>query len=206
MLGHSQKSANRKLARIALLCSSPICSLGLTSCANETRYEDPGAVETIDERFGQTDLHLIATEMSDSFLATQVWEGEQPRIVMGGVKNRTRQHLDTKNITDTIRTAFVQSGKFSVLAGDQGIGEIQQETAYQQSGAVDVESAVQLGQQLGAEYVFYGRFTEIAKSKDRVRSRFMKFTLNAVNVQTRQITWAEEKEISKITEKALLGW
>lgn len=181
------------------------CLLGLiataAACSQETRYEDPEAVETIDARFGQTDLHLIAEEMTDSFLATDAWGvGSQPRLVVGEVRNRTKQRVDTKNITDTIRTALVQSGKFTVLAGDQGIAEINKEVDYQQSGAVDMAAAVELGKQLGAEYVLYGRFTEIAKKNDDIQSRFMKFTLNAVNVQTRQLLWAHEKEISKITE------
>ncbi|KAA3606723.1 MAG: penicillin-binding protein activator LpoB [Planctomycetota bacterium] len=172
----------------------------LAACSTETRYEDPEAVETIDARFGQTDLQVIAETMTQSFLQANVWgEGEKPTLLFGGVTNVTKQHVDTKNITDTIRTALVQSGKFRIVVGDQGLGEIQKEVDYQQSGAVDPTTAVELGKQRGAEYVLYGRFSEIAKKKGDIHSRFMKFTLNAVNVQTRELVWAEEKQISKIT-------
>ncbi|HEX9792685.1 MAG TPA: penicillin-binding protein activator LpoB [Planctomycetota bacterium] len=194
---------NRSIRNL-LLAAAAVAPLA--ACSDRVRYEDPEAVETIDPRFGSTDLQTIARELTDSFLATNAWTGERPRIVFGGVANRTKQHLDTQNITDTIRTSLVQSGKFRVLAGDQGIDEIAKETDYQQSGAVDRAAAVQLGMQLGAEYVFFGRFTEIAKEAGSVESRWMKFTLNAVDVQTREIVWADEVQISKIKDSSFLGW
>lgn len=184
-----------------------IALLGLaSSCADDVRYEDPERIETIDERFGGSDLLMIAQDMTQSFVNSNAWGGAKPRIVFGGVKNRTQQHVDTVNITDTIATALIQSGKFTVLAGQQGIAEIKQETDYQGSGAVDQAAAVELGKQLGAEYVFYGRFTEIAKQEGGTKSRWLKFTLNAANVQTREIVWADEKILSKIKEKSFLGW
>ncbi|MBT3340014.1 MAG: penicillin-binding protein activator LpoB [Planctomycetes bacterium] len=176
------------------------------SCSTKVTYEDPEQIETINSDFGYSDLENIAAEMTQSFLGSGAWGGEKPRIVFGGVQNRTEQHLDTVNITDTIRTALLQSGKFRVLAGDQGIAELSKETDYQTSGAVDQEMAVKMGAQLGAEYVFYGRFTEIRKSAGDTKSSFLKFTMNAVNVQTRELVWADEARISKREEKSLFGW
>ncbi len=184
------------------LCALAFCG----ACANKVTYEDPEGVEVLTTGFSYTDLQAIAQEMTESFTASNVWGGDRPRIVFGGVDNRTNQHIDTQNITDTIRTALIQSQKFSVVAGDQGIAEMDKELAYQASGVVDAAAAAELGRQLGAEYVFYGRFTSITNSADDVRSVFYKFTLNAVNVQTRQIVWADEKQLRKRSEKAFLGW
>jgi len=179
----------------------------LAGCGGTTvRYEDPAKVETINSDFGSTDLLMIAQKMTQSFTNSNVWGEGKPRIVFGGVKNRTRQHLDTQNITDTIRTALIQSGKFTVLAGQEGIEELNRESTYQQSGAVDQAAAVELGKQLGGEYVLFGRFTEIRKRNDDIKSSWLKFTMNAVNVQTREIVWADEQQISKIEEKASVGW
>lgn len=176
------------------------------ACADRVTYQDPEAPDTINARFGGGDLLMIAQDMTQSFLNAGVWGEGKPRIVFGGVKNRTRQHIDTQNITDTIRTALVQSGKFVVLTADEGLEEIRKETDYQQSGAVDQATAVELGKQYGSEYVFYGRFTEIPKKDGGDKLSWYKFTLNAVNVQTRQIVWADEKTISKLEEESVLGW
>ena len=192
-----------RTALTLLLAAAP-----LASCSTSVTYEDPEGIEILDTDFSYSDLKMIAQDLSDSFLATGAWGDDVPRIVVGGVVNRTNQHIDTQNITDTIRTAFVQSGKFSVLetAGAQGLDELEKELDYQKSGAVDQAAAVELGKQLGAEYVFYGRFTTITAGKDDVRSVYYKFTLNAINVQTRQIVWADEKDLRKRKEKSLFGW
>ena len=186
-----------------LLCCA---ALTATACSTTPSYEDPDAVYVAGNEFGFSDLHLIAEQMTNSFLATDAWGGEKPRIVFGGIQNATNQHIDTRNITDTIRTALIQSGKFTVLAGEQGIGEIQAETGYQQSGAVDLASAVELGRQSGAEYVFYGRFTTLASVDGNTKEVYYKFTMNSVNAQTREIAWAEEKRIRKREKKSLFGW
>ncbi len=192
--------------RITTALLAGLALFGLASCQTRTTYEDPEGTEVLSTDFSYTDLMAIAQDMVDSFLGTNVWGEERPRIVMGGVVNRTDQHIDTQNITDTIRTALIQSGKFTVLASDQGIAELEKELEYQQSGAVDQAAAVELGKQLGAEYVLYGRFTNLREKRGDVESVWYKFTLNAVNVQTRQIVWADEKILRKREEKSFLGW
>lgn len=178
----------------------------LTACSGNVTYEDPEGTEIIGIGFSYTDLNQIANELTDSFLATNAWGNDTPRLVFGGVENRTNQHIDTQNVTDTIRTKLIQSFKFTVVAGEQGIGEMDNEIAYQQSGAVDQAAAVELGRQLGAEYVVYGRLTSIYEKRGDVQSIFYKFTFNAVNVQTRQIIWAAEERIRKREEQSLFGW
>ncbi|MCH2101363.1 MAG: penicillin-binding protein activator LpoB [Planctomycetes bacterium] len=191
------------MSRIAALFLSSLVAI---SCSHKVQDIDPNDPESINLAFGFDDLKVIATNMTQSFLDSNAWGGDRPRIVFGGIQNRTTQHIDTINITDTIRTALIQSQKFTVLAGDQGIGEIDNELAYQQSGAVDLASAAELGKQLGSEYVFYGRFTEIRKQRSDTTATWYKFTMNAVNTQTRQIVWADEQDIAKKETKAFIGW
>lgn len=181
-------------------------SLFAASCSHNVQDIDPNDPENINLAFGFDDLKIIATDMTQSFLDSNAWGGDRPRVMFGGIQNRTTQHIDTVNITDTIRTALTQSQKFTVLAGEQGLGEIDSEVAYQQSGAVDLASAAELGKQLGAEYVFYGRFTEIRKQRSDTAAAWYKFTMNAVNTQTRQIVWAEEQDIAKKETKSFFGW
>jgi penicillin-binding protein activator len=183
-----------------------LLTLAASSCSHNVEVIDPESGETINIEYGFGDLMTIANTMTQSFMASDAWGGDRPRVVFGGVRNRTQQHLDTENITDTIRTSLIQSGKFSVLSGDVGLAEIDKETAYQQSGAVDLATAAELGKQLGAEYVLFGAFREIRKQRGDTTAAWYKFTLNAVNTQTRQIVWADEESIAKKEEKSFLGW
>jgi penicillin-binding protein activator len=180
-------------------------ALAAGACSGNVQQIDPEGNETINIEFGFGDLKAIANDMTQSFLGSDAWGGERPRIVFGGIRNRSTQHIDTENITDSIRTALIQSGKFTVLAGSIGISEIIEEVDYQQSGAVDLASAAELGKQLGAEYVLYGAFREIRKQRGSTTATWYKFTLNAVATQTRVIVWAKEKDIAKKEEKSFLG-
>lgn len=188
---------------LLLLALAPVAA-----CSNKVTYEPPDEIEILSTDFSYSDLKMIAQDLTDSFLATGVWGKDVPRIVVGGVVNRTNQHIDTVNITDTIETVFVQSGKFNVLtaAGDFGLEQMEKELAYQQSGKVDQVAAVELGKQLGAEYVFYGRFTSMQAAGGDVESIVYKFTLKAVNVTTRQLVWTDEKDLRKRKEKSWFGW
>jgi uncharacterized protein (TIGR02722 family) len=187
---------------LLLLALAPI-----GACSSSVTYEDPEAIEILDTDFSYSDLKMIAQDLTDSFLGSGTWGNDVPRIVIGGIVNRSNQHIDTVNITDTIETVFVQSGKFTVLAaaGDFGLEQIEKELAYQQSGKVDQAAAVELGKQLGAEYVFYGRFTSMQSEGGNVESIVYKFTLKAVNVQTRQQVWQDEKDLRKRKEKGWFG-
>jgi hypothetical protein len=169
-------------------------------------YEDPEQVETMTAKFGFTDLKLIAQSMTQSFLGSDSWGGDRPRIVLGEFRNRTSEHIDISNVTDTIRTSLVQSQQFSILAGDVGIFEIQKELDYQQAGTVDQALAVELGKQMGAEFVFYGALTDINKEKGSTEAVWFKFNMSAVNVQTREIIWQAEETIAKKKEKSFFGW
>ena len=73
------------------------------SCSHKVEDIDPNDPENINLAFGFDDLKTIATDMTQSFLDSNRWGGDRPRILFGGIKNRTQQHIDTVNITDTIR-------------------------------------------------------------------------------------------------------
>ena len=185
---------------------TPILLLPVLACSNQVTYEDPEAVETLTAEFGATDLMMIAHDMTQGFLGSGTFGDEKPIVVFGGIQNRTAQRIDTRSISDTIQTSLLQSGKFTIVAGDSGLEEIDREIALQRSGKVDMAYAAEMGRQKGAEFVLYGRMSEIHKEAGRTESRWVKFTLNAVNVQTREILWADEVTISKRETKALLGW
>ena len=180
-------------------------ALAVPACSDVVTYEDPEQVETMTAKFGFTDLKLIAQSMTQSFLGSDSWGGDRPRIVFGGFRNRTSEHIDISNVTDTIRTSLVQSQQFSILAGDVGIFEIQKELDYQQAGMVDQVLAVELGKQMGAEFVFYGALTSINKEKGSTEAVWFKFNMSAVNVQTREIIWQAEETIAKKKEKSFFG-
>ena len=133
---------------------------------------------------------------------------------MGGVENRTSEHIDTQAITDSIKTALLKSGKFRLTASNQGQQEIEDQVRFQQgSGRVDPATAKAYGRQFGADVVVYGRLISIEKSDGRTIESggykkddvYYKFTLECVDIETGEILWIDEEEIRKFEETGLFG-
>ena len=168
------------------------------SCARKTQYGDAAAQEALTVDFGSSDLQMIAQKMVSSLLtAAVIQEVGLPTIQVLRVANKTDEHIDTKAITDKIRTALLQSGKIRFVAAEVR-DEIIRELEYQAgSGYVDKATCKRLGKQIGADFLLSGELTSIRKKSGRKTDLYFKITLNLVELETGLIRWAEEKEIRK---------
>jgi uncharacterized protein (TIGR02722 family) len=200
-----------------------LCGLLALGACSSTRYEDPDRVETITIDFGSTDLQTLAASMVQSLNASpqlgymdHSGKGEDKRIIvaMGGVNNRTSEHIDTTGITDSIKVSLLQGGRFRFVANQQGQDELGEQVRFQQgSGRVDPAQARAFGQQMGSDVVIYGNLRSIEKSKRRNIEDGMKktddvwyqFVLECVNVTTGEIIWANSKEIRKTKKTGIFG-
>ncbi len=196
----------------------PVLFLGCSSI----EYDDPGRVETLTIDFGSTDLQTLAGEMVDSLIRSPALNYiEHPddrtdrRIVMlmGGISNRTTEHIDTAGITDKMRVKLLNSGKFRFVAGELGQDEIEGQVRFQQgSGRVDPEKARAFGKQVGADTVLYGTLRSIDKEKGRSledlydkEDLYYQFVLSCVNVESGEILWSDEAEIRKTARTGIFG-
>ncbi|MGH8677200.1 MAG: penicillin-binding protein activator LpoB, partial [Burkholderiales bacterium] len=120
-------------------------------CAKQVRYGDAQAVDTVNLQFGSTDLQVIAESMTRSMLqAPVIANGNQPIVTVQEVRNKTSEYIDTRAITDSIRSQLSNSGRvrFAVdeAAMAQQIGEVQR----QQSEYYAKNQAVEVGRMVGS--------------------------------------------------------
>lgn len=178
----------------------------LSGCAPKVSYGDPQAVETVNVDFGSTDLQMIAERMVKSLLESPVIGTRRPVLYVANVKNKTDEHIDTKNITDKIRTALLRSGRVRFTAATEQNDELLRQLEYQvDSGLVRPDTQKRFGQQVGADYFLFGELTNIRKTRGRVTDQYMKFTLNLVDIESGLIEWADEREIRKGEKRPLFG-
>lgn len=204
----------------ALLLGS-LLALASASCSG-TGYGDPGKKETFDADYGRTDLQTFASGSVASLktsprLARYGGDPAQPvKLYLGGIQNRTGEHLETAGIRDKIQTALVNSEQrqFAILADIAGRIEISEELRYQhESGNVAPEEARAIGRQLGAQVVLYGTLYSIEKKRGRSieslgsksKDVYYQFVLNAVDVESGEILWAHEQELTKRQRVSLFG-
>lgn len=185
-----------------------VAAVALTACSGLSKpttaqapvaYGDAKAVDTVDEKFGSTDLQMIAEKMTQSMLESPVLVG-RPTVSVEGVKNKTNEYIDTPNITNTIQNALLKSGKVRFVRSraemKEGVEELQRQ---QQSGMY--KKGATAGNYVAAKYTLEGEFTKIEKKNAAVKDVFFKFTLKMFDVSQGTIEWMEEKEIRKTVQR-----
>jgi len=189
---------------VRVIAATLLCSLlGIAGCAKEgVRYGDPRGVETVTNEFGSTDLQMIAESMTRSMLnAPVISSNNQPIVTVQDVKNKTSEYIDTRAITDSIRSELQKSGrvKFAVDAAEmrQQIEELQR----QQSEYYDANKSTEVGKMVGAAFRLEGNITSIVKQAKDVKDVYYKFNLQLWNIQSGLLEWTDEKEIRKTTSK-----
>ena len=180
---------------IILLC------LSCLACSKRVEYGDPTATETLTIDFGSTDLQMIAEKMVQSLLSSPAVQlGNRPVVLVSGVRNKTDEHIDTKAITDKIRTTLLNSGEVQFTASEVR-QEVLDELEYQrESGYVNPETRKPVGKMVGTDFLLAGEISSINKQKDDTKDVYYKITLNLVDIETGLISWADEKEIRKREE------
>lgn len=183
-------------------------ALLLAGCASQPQvtYQDPTAVETLTTEFGTTDVQLITDKMVSSLLETPVLGTDRPVIWVSPIRNKTSEHIDTKMITDRIRTAMLKSGKVRFTAASDISNELQQQLEYQNDASiVDPGTAAKRAKQVGAKFMIYGEIGSIVKRTDTASLVDYQVTLNLTNVETGLIEWADDKSIRKGTARRAVG-
>jgi uncharacterized protein (TIGR02722 family) len=205
-----------KLTATTILASA----LFLGACSS-LQYDDPDKVETLTIDFGSTDLQSLSAHMVQSLITSPQLNyinktGDDKRIIlyMDRINNRTGEHIDTEGISDAMRAPILNSGKFRLAATKQGQESIGDQVRFQQGeGRVDPAQAKAFGKQMGADVVLYGNLRSIEKSKSRNLEDvaykkddvWYQFTLEATNLETGEVIWADSKELRKTKKTGLFG-
>jgi uncharacterized protein (TIGR02722 family) len=194
-----------KNLKLFCLTLALILAAGCASSGTRVRYADPGATETLTADFGSTDLHMITEKMVVSLLKSPALEG-RPVIFVDNVRNNTHEHIDTKSITDKIRTVLLRQGKVRITARSDIPDSLLGEQEFQSSNLADPGTIVKMGKLAGAQFILYGAITSIAKRTGGKQDIWFKITLNLTNVQDGLIEWTDDKEIRKVAKKKAIGW
>jgi uncharacterized protein (TIGR02722 family) len=188
--------------RLAVLPLVAALALAAGCATDKTRYGDAKGVETVTNTFGSTDLQLIAEAMTRSMQqAPVIISGNLPIVTVQEVKNKTSEYIDTRAITDTIRSELQKGGKVRFAVDAAGMSEQLEELKRQQGDAYAKETAVEKGQMLGAQYRMEGNVTSIVKQVKDVKDVYYKFNLQLWNIRNGLLEWSDEKEIRKTTTK-----
>ena len=193
--------------------------LTLSGCAS-VKYGDATATETVNERFGSTDLQMTAKNMTESLLASPVSgdataANKRPVMFVERIANKTDEHIDTESVLDSMTTKLLQSGKVRLVDMSR-VESARSQLKFQNSDELsNPKTAIAFGQMIGAEFMLYGNLSSIYKEAGstgnpvdkftKTRDVYYKFTLKLMNLKTGLVEWQDEQEIRKTAKRGLLG-
>lgn len=187
----------------------------VTGCAMfraQTTQVDLDSAEPMKERFDFTDLRKITESIANELASSDMIANQEtaPILMIAGVQNRTSEYMDTKNLTDRLRTLLFQSGKIQFV-NESRREDLLREQGYQAAHAT-AESQTSIGRQLGAKYMMSGSLTEMEdRSARQVRvsktvRRYYKLTMEITDLETGLLAWTVEREFAREARQPLIGW
>ncbi len=211
--------ANKPVKNVRRLpFAAPLMALGLavavlSGCAATTRDVNVDDPIHYDANYDFSDKKRIVDDLTTSLLNSPAAasQNDRPVLIVYGVGNQTSEHIDTSGITDDIRLALLQSGKYRFVSKEQR-DNIMTEVAFQSSGAVDTAQVVKVGKQTGAEYILGGTLRSIEKEQPRQwrlnKRKLVYYSLNLemTSLTSGEIVWADKVELAREASKPILRW
>ena len=183
-------------------------ALLVAGCAKDTvRYGDAKGVETVTNQFGSTDLQMIAESMTRSLLnSAVVTSANRPVMTVQEVHNKTSEYIDTRAITDSIRTELQKSGRVRFAVDSAAMEQQVEELKRQQSELYEKNKAAQIGKMVGAGYRLEGNITSIVKQANNVRDVYYKFNLQLWNIENGLMEWGDAvRQVERLRFEILPG-
>ena len=196
--------------RIIITCG--VFTLGLLSGCASVKVTRTEVTKTVDlsGRWNDTDSRLVSEEMIKDCLA-RPWLGEfttkagkSPYVIVGGVLNRSSEHIDAQLFIKDLEADLLNSGKVKFVASKEPRQEIREERA-DQTRFSSKETAKAFGRESGADFMLQGTINSVTDELKGKSSILYQVNLELVNLETNEKAWIGQKKIKKIVSRSAFG-
>ncbi len=185
---------------------------GCSAFRMSTSDVSPQDLEHYRADYDASDMRKITTAVVNKMLTSPflAQQSSSPIMTIAGVENRTREYVDTKNLTDRMRTMLLQSGKMQFVNTARR-QDLLKEQGYQAANAT-VETMATIGQQMGAKYMITGSLTQMTQQTgkqariSKQRLNYYKLTMEITDLESSLIVWTTEEEFARNESIPLIGW
>lgn len=189
-----------------------VVALLILGCATtEVTRTSSDEITDFSGRWNDTDSRLTAEAMVSSMLS-HVWledfkseKGREPVIIVGGISNRSSEHIDSTTFIKDIERELINSGQIEFVTGGATREEIREEREDQQSHAT-AETAAALAAETGADFIMQGVIITQTDAISGKRATVYKVDMELVNLESNQKTWLGTKKIKKLIKQKKISW
>ena len=203
------KAVVYKLTLYTLLISIIVVS-GCTTAKQVTRI-DPDTTIDLSGRWNDTDSRFVAEEMIGDCL-THPWinnhgidTGSKPVVIVGGIRNKSMEHIPVGTFIADIERAFINTGKVRPVSSASERGALREERT-DQSEFAEMETIKKMGKELGADYMMTGEINTIEDREGGEQVVYYQTDLTLTNIETNEKIWIGQKKIKKFIERNKLKW
>lgn len=201
-----------KIYLVFLLIIVLSLSSGCAMFRTYTEDVDVNNMEHFRGTYDATDMKKITDTVVNNILEAKMLKNSKspPIMVISGIQNRTREYVDTKNLTDRIRTKLINSGKVKFVNAARR-DDLLKEQGYQAAN-VTPETMVSIGRQIGARYMITGSLTQMTQETGKqvrissTEMNYYKLTIEVTDLETSLIEWTTEVEFARKESTPLIGW
>ncbi|MDE0838112.1 MAG: hypothetical protein OSB41_03570 [Kiritimatiellae bacterium] len=174
--------------------------------------EDPRSASMLTPGYDQRDMLTWADMITQDLLAHPFPAGSEtdPILVDMGIQNRTKTHIDTKAITDTITTKMMNETKVRFVNASRRDDLLKEQGFQLENCTPETRSAI--GKQLGAKYMITGSLVEIGNSSgkevrvSKKKDVYYQLTVEITNLETGLIEVRKQRDRLRRASKPLIGW
>ncbi|MFO7896738.1 MAG: penicillin-binding protein activator LpoB [Candidatus Cloacimonadales bacterium] len=183
-----------------------------TGCATTT-VTRTAVDETTDlsGRWNDTDSRMVAEQMVKdviyrNWITDFVMENDKkPVVIVGNIRNRSSEHIDTSTFIKDIERELINSGKVTFVATSKERKQVIEERFHQQ-GHASVETAASVAQETGANFMLIGEISTITDAIEGTAAIFYQVDLELVNIETNEKVWMGNKKIKKVITRPKSKW
>lgn len=177
--------------------------LFLGSCSKQITRVDSSKQIDLSGRWNDTDSRLAAEELTDQ-ISTGNWitghiqqnSGKRPTIIVGLVRNKSHEHIESETFIKDIEKSLLKFGKVRIVQGGEMRNELRAERSDQQSNS-SVSTMKKFGLEKGADYMLQGSINSIVDAEKKQKVVFYQIDLELTNIQTNEKIWIGDKKIKK---------
>ncbi|RMF81042.1 MAG: penicillin-binding protein activator LpoB [Nitrospirae bacterium] len=192
------------MRRLAILALVPLL---LAACATSVKRLDVEEIKDVSGRWNDTDSQMVARAMIQDCLS-HPWidqfrrshGGRQPAIIVGAIRNRSTEHIDTHTFVTDLERAIINSGEATFVAAPGEREQIRSERDAQ-AGFTEESTRSFHGHETGADYMLLGSVDSIVDKEGRRAVVFYQVNLELIDMRTNRKVWIGDKKIKKYVKR-----
>jgi penicillin-binding protein activator len=173
-----------------------------SSCARKVSRIDPSQQIDLSGRWNDSDSRQVADKMIAELLNNPKFKeyaqtlGRKPAIIVGQIRNKTSEHIDSDNYVKKLELAIFNSGLADLVESEAFRDKLREERAQQQDFS-DPATMAKWGKEVGANLMLFGEMTSETDVYNKNRVVNYVTTLFLTEVETSKRIWYGQQEIKK---------